>query len=163
MILVHLFMATKQYAKYKRKADDPTCPSQHPNASIVGKKRNPDLPLIQILRSPDIIPPRTRNSPAFTGREREVFHLEDLALVALGREHDVVLELEGGVGIALEGLEVHDKVVLDGEDGVGLQPGVVLGVQLGRAALILIVRDLVCLPLATLVPLPPRVSYSRGS
>lgn len=42
-----------------------------------------------------------------------------LALVARGCEDDIVLEVEGGLVVALEGLEVHDKIVLDGEDGVG--------------------------------------------
>lgn len=68
--------------------------------------------------------------------------LEDLALVALGREHDVVLKLERGLGVTLEGLEVDDEVVLDGEDGVSLEPGVVLGVELRRAALEVVMGDL---------------------
>ena len=65
-----------------------------------------------------------------------------LALVSLGGEDDVVLEVEGGLGVALAGLEVHDQVVLDGEDGVGSQPGVVPGVELGGAALEVGVGDL---------------------
>lgn len=69
--------------------------------------------------------------------------LELLALVSLGRQHDVVLEIQLGLVVALEGLKVNDEVVLDGEDGVGGQPGVVLGVELGGAALVLGVSDLI--------------------
>lgn len=54
--------------------------------------------------------------------------VKDLALIALGREDDIVLEVELCLGVALEGLEVENQVVLDSEDGVGLQPRVVLGV-----------------------------------
>lgn len=71
-----------------------------------------------------------------------VVYLERLALVVLGRQDDVVLELELSLVVALEGLEVDDEVVLDGEDGVSGQPGVVLGIQLGRAALVVLVCDL---------------------
>lgn len=66
----------------------------------------------------------------------------DLALVALGSKVDVVLELEDGLGVLLlDGLEVDNEVVLDGEDGVGLDPGVVVGVELGGAALVVGVGD----------------------
>ena len=61
--------------------------------------------------------------------------LKLLALVALGGQDDVVLELEDGLVVALERLEVDNQVVLDGKDGVRLQPGVVFGIQLRRAAL----------------------------
>lgn len=64
------------------------------------------------------------------------------ALVVLGREHNIVLELQLGLGVALEGLKVAEQIVLDGEDGVGLQPGVILGVELGSAALEVGVGDL---------------------
>ena len=65
----------------------------------------------------------------------------ELALVPLGGENDVVLELENGLVVALERLEVDDQVGLDGEDGVGGEPGVVVGVELGGAALELGVRN----------------------
>ena len=68
--------------------------------------------------------------------------LELLALVALGREHDIVLEVQGGLVVALERLKVDDEIVLDGKDGVRLQPGVVLGVELGGDALEVVVGDL---------------------
>ncbi len=51
-----------------------------------------------------------------------------LALVTSGRQDDIVLEIELGLGVSLARLKVENKVVLDGKDGVGLEPGVVLGV-----------------------------------
>jgi hypothetical protein len=71
----------------------------------------------------------------------------------LGREDDVELELPGGSAagtlvlaggrVVLDGLEVDDEVVLDGEDGVGGEPGVVLGVDLGDDGLVVLVGDLI--------------------
>lgn len=70
----------------------------------------------------------------------------------LGGEDDVELELAGGRaagalvlagrGVVLDGVEVDDEVVLDGEDGVGREPGVVLGVDLGDDGLVVFVGDL---------------------
>lgn len=71
---------------------------------------------------------------------------------ALGSEDDVELELTGGGAagtlvlaggrVVLDGVEVDDEVVLDGEDGVGCEPGVVLGVNLGNDGLVIFVGDL---------------------
>ena len=70
----------------------------------------------------------------------------------LGGEDDVELELAGGGaagtlvlagrGVVLDGVEVDDEVVLDGEDGVGREPGVVLGVDLGDDGFVVFVGDL---------------------
>ena len=43
---------------------------------------------------------------------------------------------------AVDGREVDDQVVLDGEDGVGLEPGVVFWVDLGDDWFVLVVCDL---------------------
>ena len=59
----------------------------------------------------------------------------DFALEALGSKVDVVLELENGLVVTLEGLEGYHEVILDSEDGVVGNPGVVAGVELGSAAL----------------------------
>lgn len=71
----------------------------------------------------------------------------------LGREDDVELELAGGSAagalvlaggrVVLDGLEVDDEVVFDGEDGVGGEPGVVFGVDLSDDGLVIFVCDLV--------------------
>ena len=70
----------------------------------------------------------------------------------LGRKDDVELELAGssaagalvlaGGRVVLDGLEVDNEVVLDGEDGVGGEPGVVFGVDLGDDGLVVFVGDL---------------------
>ncbi len=49
----------------------------------------------------------------------------------LGRQDDIVLEIKRGFVVALARLEVDDQVVLDGEDGVGGEVGVVRGEDLG--------------------------------
>lgn len=64
----------------------------------------------------------------------------ELALVALRSKVDIVLELEDSLAI-VERLEFNNQVVLDGEDGVALDPLVIGGVQLGSAALELGVGD----------------------
>ncbi|KUI59071.1 hypothetical protein VP1G_06335 [Cytospora mali] len=64
-----------------------------------------------------------------------------LALVALGSQYNVVLQVKLGIGVVLGGLEVQDQVVLDGKDSIGLEPRVVLGVKLGGAALVVGVGD----------------------
>ena len=71
----------------------------------------------------------------------------------LGRKDDVELELAGGSAagalvlaggrVVLDGLEVDHEVVLDGEDGVGGEPRVVLGVDLGDDGLVVFVGDLI--------------------
>lgn len=70
----------------------------------------------------------------------------------LRRKHDVELELTGGSAagalvlaggrVVLDGLEIDDEVVLDGEDSVGGEPGVVFGVDLGDDGLVVFVGDL---------------------
>lgn len=42
---------------------------------------------------------------------------------------DGVVEVEVGLGVR-RGLELHDEIVLDGEDGVDVQMGVIAGVDL---------------------------------
>jgi hypothetical protein len=71
---------------------------------------------------------------------------------ALGSKDDVELELAGssaagtlvlaGGRVVLDGVEVDYEIVLDGEDGVGCEPGVVLGVDLGDDGLVVFVGDL---------------------
>jgi hypothetical protein len=68
--------------------------------------------------------------------------LELLALVSLGCQNDIVLQVQSSLVVALEGLEVDNEVVLDSENGVSGQPGVVLGVELGCASLVFGVSDL---------------------
>lgn len=68
--------------------------------------------------------------------------LELLALVSLWRQNDIVLQVQSSLVVALEGLEVNNEVVLDSEDGVSGQPGVILGVELGCASLVVGVSDL---------------------
>lgn len=58
------------------------------------------------------------------------------------REHDVVLEVELCLGVALARLEVDEQVVLDGEDGVRRDVLVVLGEDLRRHGLVAIGGDL---------------------
>lgn len=53
-----------------------------------------------------------------------------MRVVLLQGHADVVLQVEGGLGVAGLGFEIHDQVVLDGEDGVNVQVGVVAGVDL---------------------------------
>ena len=70
----------------------------------------------------------------------------------LGSKDNVELELAGGgtagalvlAGgrVVLDGVEVDHEVVLDGEDGVGREPRVVLGVDLGDNGLVVLVGDL---------------------
>jgi len=70
----------------------------------------------------------------------------------LGRKDDVELELAGssaagalvlaGGRVVLDGFEIDDEVVLDGEDGVGGEPGVVFGVDLGDDGLVVFMGDL---------------------
>lgn len=78
--------------------------------------------------------------------------LGDVAHKVLGCEHDVKLELAsrsttGALVLAsgrvvLNGVEVDNEIVLDGEDGVGGEPRVVLGVNLGDDGLVVLVGDL---------------------
>lgn len=51
-------------------------------------------------------------------------------VVLLQRHADVVLEIERGLGVVGLRVEVHDQVVLDREDGVDVQVGIVAGVDL---------------------------------
>lgn len=115
-----------------------------PNASIVEISpsfRRTEIK-VRISNTTARLPPSSDSQrKAYETRSTQEAALHDLALVALGGEHNVVLEVEAGVGVALAGLEVDEEVVLDGEDGVGLQPGVVTGVELGGAALVVGVGD----------------------
>jgi hypothetical protein len=71
---------------------------------------------------------------------------------AFRREHDIQLELAGrsaagalvlaGGRVVLDGVEIDDEVVFDGEDGVGCEPGVVFGVDLRDDGLVVFVCDL---------------------
>lgn len=72
---------------------------------------------------------------------------------ALRRQHNVQLELFRGRtpgtlvlahagGDLLDRGEVDDQVVLDGEDGVGGEPGVVFGVDLRDDGFVVVVGDL---------------------
>ena len=70
----------------------------------------------------------------------------------LRRKHNVKLELArrraagalvlAGGRVVLDGVEVDNEVVFDGEDGVGGEPGVVFGVDLGDDGLVGVVGDL---------------------
>lgn len=64
-------------------------------------------------------------------------HCLDLALEALGSKVDVVLKLKNGLLVTLNRLEGHNEIILDSEDGVVGDPGVVAGVELSSAALVL--------------------------
>ena len=81
--------------------------------------------------------------------------LDRVAIVdseTLGREDDVELELASGSAagalvlagrrVVLDGLEVDDEIVFDSEDGVGCEPGIVFGVDLGDDGLVVFVGDL---------------------
>lgn len=46
--------------------------------------------------------------------------MEALSLVSLGRQRDVVFQIQLGLGVFLGFLKVEDEIVFDGEDGVGL-------------------------------------------
>jgi len=71
---------------------------------------------------------------------------------ALRRKDDVELKLTSGSTagalvlaggrVVLDGLEIDHEVVFDGEDGVGGEPGVVFGVDLGDDGLVVFVGDL---------------------
>lgn len=64
-------------------------------------------------------------------------------VLALWCEDQIELELSDGVlDWALVLLEVDDEIVLDGEHGVGLEPWVVLGVDLCDDGLVVWVGDL---------------------
>lgn len=59
-----------------------------------------------------------------------------------GRQQDVVLQLQSGVGVAFERDEVDDEIVLDGEHGVVLEMRVALGEDLRGDGLVVGMRDL---------------------
>jgi hypothetical protein len=71
---------------------------------------------------------------------------------ALRRKHNVELELAGGGAtgalvlaggrVVLDGVEVNHQVVPHGEDSVGSEPGIVLGVDLCDDGLVVLVGDL---------------------
>lgn len=53
-----------------------------------------------------------------------------VGVVLLERHLDVVLQVEGGLRIIALGLEVHNEIILDGEDGVDGKVGIITGVDL---------------------------------
>lgn len=53
-----------------------------------------------------------------------------VGVVLLQGHLDVVLQVQGGLGVVGLGLEVHNEIVLDSEDGVNGKVGVVAGVDL---------------------------------
>jgi len=63
-------------------------------------------------------------------------------LQALGRQDDVVLEVERCLWIALARLERDDEVVFDSEDGVALDVGVVVRVELRDEGAVVGMADL---------------------
>jgi hypothetical protein len=48
-----------------------------------------------------------------------------LELAVLGSQSDVELAVPLSLGVASLWLEVNNEIVLDGEDGVGLEPGII--------------------------------------
>lgn len=63
-------------------------------------------------------------------------------LQTLGRQDDVVLEVERCLWIALARLERDDEVVFDSEDGVALDVGVVVRVELRDEGAVVGMADL---------------------
>ena len=63
-------------------------------------------------------------------------------VLARGREQQVEVQLGILALGALVGLKVDNEIVLDGKDGVGSEPGVVFGVDLGDDGLVVVVGDL---------------------
>jgi hypothetical protein len=71
---------------------------------------------------------------------------------AFRRKHDVQLKLASrcaagalvlaGGRVVLNRVKIDHEVVFDGEDGVGCEPGVVFGVDLGDDGLVVFVCDL---------------------
>lgn len=53
-----------------------------------------------------------------------------VGVVLLESHLDIVLQVEGGLGIVGLGFEVHDEIILDSEDRVNREMGVVAGVDL---------------------------------
>jgi hypothetical protein len=63
-------------------------------------------------------------------------------LVLLGSKVDVVLDIESSaLGVVLGWLEVEHQVVLDSASGIGLEVGIVAGVQLSSDAKVVLVSD----------------------
>jgi hypothetical protein len=60
----------------------------------------------------------------------------------LRSQGDVVFQIQRGLGVIFARLEGDDQAVLDGEDSVGLQVGVVIGVDLGDDGVVFVVGDL---------------------
>jgi hypothetical protein len=93
------------------------------------------------------------NLQAFPSSNLVLNRLSSVDSKALGSKDDVELELAGGGAagtlvlasgrVVLDGVEVDHEIVLDGEDGVGCEPGVVLGVDLGDDGLVVFVGDLI--------------------
>jgi hypothetical protein len=53
-----------------------------------------------------------------------------IRLDGLRAQRDVVFQIQLGLGVALARLEVHDQIVLNGEDRIGLEVLVIIGVEL---------------------------------
>jgi hypothetical protein len=63
-------------------------------------------------------------------------------LVLLGSKVDVVLDIEGSaLGVVLGGLEVKHQVILDSASSIGLEVGVVAGVQLSSNTKVVLVGN----------------------
>lgn len=76
-----------------------------------------------------------------------------MSLLSSGRQHNVQsqlfrrrparpLVLAHDLWHLVDGHEIDNEVVLDGEDGVGGQPWVILGVNLGDDGFVIVMRDL---------------------
>lgn len=89
-----------------------------------------------ILCSINLVLNRIRVLDSETLRRKDNVQLELASGSAAG-----ALVLAGG-RVVLDGLKIDHEVVLDGEDGVGGEPGVVFGVDLGDDGLVVFVGDL---------------------
>ena len=67
--------------------------------------------------------------------------LQARSLALPGGQDDVVVEVQSGNGVALERGEVNEEVILDGEDGVIGDIGVVARVELSGDALVAVGGD----------------------
>lgn len=56
-------------------------------------------------------------------------------------EQEVVLEFQRGLGVVFQRLKVDDEIVLDSENGIGLQPWIIVGVDLVHHLLVSVRRN----------------------
>jgi hypothetical protein len=74
--------------------------------------------------------------------DRETFRCEhNVKLELASRSAAGTLVLASG-RVVLDGVEIDHEVILNGEDGVGCEPGIVFGVDLGDDGLVVFVCDL---------------------